>query len=405
MKNAIIVVGLGWGDEGKGSIVDYLTRKYDSGATVKFSGGAQASHAVVLPSGITHRFHQWGSGTFSHVSTILAKDFLVNPIAMFAEHNELCPLMKTDPWDLMFVDPNAKITTPYHTYINRLQELTREHRHGSCGMGIGMTMQTHIECPSSTIYAADLQFPDIVKEKLLRLQYHLYPICNTLISLDLEGIDNEKCDSINHYLDLYNSREECDSIIEVFQHVGSQISYFYPQISNISDETVIFEGSQGTKLTAVDDSPYCTWADTTPKSIVKELKSSWNPPNIKIVGVTRTYTTRHGEGPFDEAPELKDIVDPNNLWNPWQGEMRKGWLDPRNLGLINESEGIIYDSIALTHMDIINQIDGIRLLSNKDHLYGCSEGIIVEIESYARDVSIVSSGPTYNDKILRRPIL
>ena len=83
---AYIVVDLGYGDAGKGTIVDALVRKTRSKMVVRFNGGGQAAHNVVLPDGTRHTFSQFGSGSFvPGVKTYLSEHFLWNPISMMAE--------------------------------------------------------------------------------------------------------------------------------------------------------------------------------------------------------------------------------------------------------------------------------------------------------------------------------
>ena len=91
MENEVILVsGLGFGDEGKGSIVDYLVRTKGAEVVVRFNGGAQAGHNVVTPEGLHHTFSQFGSGTFvPGVKTHLSRFMILNPLGMIREEEHL----------------------------------------------------------------------------------------------------------------------------------------------------------------------------------------------------------------------------------------------------------------------------------------------------------------------------
>src|SRR3989344_7713548 len=89
-KKAFLVAGLGFGDEGKGTTVDFLTRKYNAHTVIRYNGGAQAGHNVITKDGRQHVFSQFGSGTFiPEVKTYLSRFMVVNPITMVTEEEHL----------------------------------------------------------------------------------------------------------------------------------------------------------------------------------------------------------------------------------------------------------------------------------------------------------------------------
>lgn len=157
-QQAIIVVDLGFGDSGKGTIVDYLTRREHAHTVIRFNGGAQAVHNVVTPDGRDHAFAQFGSGMFvSNVHTHLSQFMMVNPIAMEREEEHLRQLGITDAFARTTIDGDALITTPFHKAVNRIKELVRGNtRHGSSGVGIGDTMSDFITLGDGTLFARDL---------------------------------------------------------------------------------------------------------------------------------------------------------------------------------------------------------------------------------------------------------
>src|SRR4051794_37158626 len=141
-RGAIILSGLGYGDEGKGTWTDFLARTMPVHTVVRFNGGAQAGHNVVTPDGRHHTFAQFGSGTFVRgVNSHLSRFMLLNPIRLLQEADELRVLGVPDALARLSVDRRALLTTPFQVAANRLKELARgDARHGSCGMGIGETM-------------------------------------------------------------------------------------------------------------------------------------------------------------------------------------------------------------------------------------------------------------------------
>src|SRR5438270_13073609 len=117
-RRAIILCGLGYGDEGKGTWTDYLARTEPVHTVVRFNGGAQAGHNVVTPDGRHHTFAQFGAGTFHGVPTHLSRFMLVSPFALAAEAAHLAELGVRDPFSLLSADSRALLTTPYHRAAN-----------------------------------------------------------------------------------------------------------------------------------------------------------------------------------------------------------------------------------------------------------------------------------------------
>ena len=141
-NQAILIADLGYGDAGKGSIVDYLTRKTGAHTVVRYNGGAQAAHNVITPEGKHHTFAQFGSGTFvPGTRTHLSRFMMVHPLALLAEERHLQSLGIDDAFPRLSIDREALVTTPFQQAANRIKEIARgDGRHGSCGMGVGETM-------------------------------------------------------------------------------------------------------------------------------------------------------------------------------------------------------------------------------------------------------------------------
>src|SRR5258705_6304367 len=130
-----IVVGLGYGDEGKGTITDYLVRELGARTVVRWNGGPQAGHNVVTSDGRWHCFAQFGAGTFAGARTVLGPDMLVELEALAVEADALAGKGVADPLAQLTIDGDCTVITPMHKLLNQLRELAAPR--GSCGMGVG----------------------------------------------------------------------------------------------------------------------------------------------------------------------------------------------------------------------------------------------------------------------------
>ncbi len=188
----VIVVDLGYGDAGKGTIVDWLcARAADAAraagnasdrpvqAVVRFNGGAQAAHHVLARGtrqrARAHPFAQFGSGTFTPgTRTFLSRFMLVDPLALVAEAEHLSELGVRDPFGLVAIDRDALLTTPYHRAANQAREAARgDGRHGSCGLGIGETASYALAHPEDAPRVGDIASPRTLMRKLGKLRDRL----------------------------------------------------------------------------------------------------------------------------------------------------------------------------------------------------------------------------------------
>src|SRR4029079_14978137 len=120
MQHAFLTVDLGFGDAGKGSIVDFLTHAHAAHTVVRYNGGAQAAHRVVTagPSPREHVFAQFGSGTVAGAATHLSRFMLLGPLGMVAEEQHLQALGVTDAFERTTIDERALVITPFQRAAN-----------------------------------------------------------------------------------------------------------------------------------------------------------------------------------------------------------------------------------------------------------------------------------------------
>ena len=355
MNGHLIVVDLGYGDAGKGTVVDWMCASRARGgrpvpAVVRFNGGAQAAHHVLAPSGQVHPFAQFGSGTFTPgTRTFLSRFMLVDPLALVAEAERLRCLGVADPFGLVAVDRAALLTTPYHRAANRAREQARgAARHGSCGMGIGETASYALAYPSDAPRAGDLTAPPTLLRKLTLLRERLTPPGAPGGTAGGAAASPGRAPAT----DRAGPPPPAD-VAAVFQAVGARLTLAGDGYlaGLLRAGPVVFEGAQGVLLDEWRGfHPYTTWSTTTFENAETLLAEAGAAGTATRLGVTRTYQTRHGPGPFPTEDPGLDVAEPHNADGRWQGPFRAGHLDAVALGYAARVAGGV-DAVALTHLD------------------------------------------------------
>lgn len=342
-------MGLGYGDEGKGTVVDSLVRTYNASCVIRYNGGGQAGHRVVAPDGRSHVFSQFGSGTFvPNVKTFLGKHMLVNPLTMIVENNVLKTQKIEDAFKRMYIDGRALVTTPYHRATNRLREMAREDNpHGSCGMGIGETVQDFLERGDQTLRVHDLLDDAILKDKLRKTRNAMLVKVKTF---GLKKLTEEVCHELSTFA------VPGGSIVEKYKDFRSLPTILdQEQVHDflLAQRTGIFEGAQGVMLDeCYGFHPYTTWSTTTSERARQILQEFTIDGDVTEVGIIRVHHTRHGQGPFPTESEAvrNAVLGDHNVDNRWQHKFRVGWLDMVALNYALQVNGGV-DVLAVTHVD------------------------------------------------------
>jgi len=357
-QRAILVVDLGYGDAGKGTIVDYLTRVCDAPTVIRFNGGPQAAHNVITPDGRHHTFAQFGSGTLvPGVRTYLSRFMLVDPYAMFNEADHLERIGLHDVFARMAIDREALVITPYQQAANRLKEIARgSERHGSCGMGIGETASDFLQFPDTVITAGDLSDVTSVRRKLCRLRElkrsQLGPIWEGVCRLP--GAQSD--------IAVFEDTALVEAIADNYQYFGDSVAIVgtdYLKAICRTPRTLIFEGAQGVLLDEwYGFHPFTTWSTTTFANADKLLKDGRYSAEIVKFGVVRTYFTRHGPGPFVTEDERLTglLIDKYNVNNQWQHSFRIGHFDLVASRYALQAAGPV-DALAVTHLDRLPDLE------------------------------------------------
>ncbi len=410
---AIITVGLGFGDEGKGATVDYLVRRLGAELVVRYSGGAQAGHSVELPDGRRHTFSQFGAGTLAGARTWLGPRMIVSPQTLTPEAEHLQSIGIDDPWSLLSAHPAALVATEYHAAMNRLRELARgDGRHGSCGLGIGETRHYWLRYGADAVTVADLASRRQLVQKLTLLRDRML-----LEMQELPRLDRTWAAALHETL----PAPQADLLQQSMHRVS--VSARMP-----AAETVIFEGAQGVLLDEWHGfHPYTTWSTVTPLHAL-ELTAENGIDDVTVLGLTRAYSTRHGAGPFPtwDRDFTTTLRDAGNQPNAWQGSLRAGPLD---LVLLDYAARICrIDALAVTCLDQLparprvcpryadlsrleipqslrEQAELTRLLESAAATY--RETIVEELLAILYSiapVALTSSGPTGADRTSHYPI-
>ncbi len=308
-----IVLGLGYGDEGKGLTTDFLCSQSEQPLVLRFSGGHQAGHTVVTESGDRHVFSSFGAGSLRGVPSYWSSFCALSPINYL---NEWLALRELGYTPTLFVDALAPVTTPYDLFFNRHTE--KKNQHGSCGLGFGATVARQLT--PYKLYAQDLRYPLVVAQKLKAIAQYYRNL----------GQDYFTDDAFLEQLELF--RQAAEDITATFTLVQEK-SFFTGIKERYSD--LLFEGSQGILLDMdFGFFPNVTRASTTSRNAITLMNRN-RLPMPEIFYITRAYQTRHGNG-FLSNEQFPLHYTPNpqetNQYNPWQGHQRCSILD---LDMIN----------------------------------------------------------------------
>lgn len=350
-----IVVGLGFGDEAKGATTAHIAATTNPATVVRFNGGAQTAHNVV-DAGRHHTFRLFGSGTLTGTPTYLSRHVLVDPWMLAAESERLATLGVIDPLSLITVSPDALIATPIHRAANRTREELRSGAaHGSCGLGIGETRWY------SLAHAASLRAGQTLWEITTNSDVDEPPLtvadCQdaTTLRTRLTALSGFYAPLLAHGKHALPPVEEMVETLVEFGHAVTTAPDAEHLALTARRGHLLFEGAQGVLLDEWRGfHPHTTWSTTLP-SAAQELLADAGLAPAKVVGVLRTYTTRHGYGPMPtEDHDLFDVLaEPHNGTGRYQGAWRVGHVD---LQLVKYAAKVCrahggLDALSVSHLD------------------------------------------------------
>jgi len=369
VNDIVVICGLGFGDEGKGAITDFLSREYGASTVIRYNGGPQAGHNVITPDGRWHCFAQFGSGMFTpSVNTYLSKDMLIEPEALATEAGILSAKGVNNVYDRLVIDTQCTIITPMHKMLGRIKEIARGRKaHGSCGMGVGQTIFWKED-------GFSLSVSDVLEGKAYQVLSELKEYAFSRVSSIVPQHSSEEIEETIRY---FRKRCHPQKLASCYSYLLSSLGFSFDvsrkHLGHIfqNDTVIIFEGAQGALLDRTRGfSPYVTKSNATwgnARDLIEHANVD-GLERVKKVGIMRAYGHRHGAGPFvTEDTSLKDFFDdPLNFENRWQGAFRVGWLDLLALRYgIAINDGV--DEIALTSLDRLSGLDPIRVCSSYEY--------------------------------------
>ena len=314
-----IVIGIGFGDEGKGITTDFLASKSHKPLVVRFSGGHQAGHTVckmIDGAKHTHVFSQIGSGTFSGADTFWSKHCTFYPTSFIREFEALPVKTK------IYLDPLAPVTTIYDVAYNRALETLNNH--GSCGVGFAATIERH---QTLKLYFQDLIFENVLKTKIKSIEEYY--------SEKSHSIKGLRYLYLQHLGLMEKSKEDFKRSVDFIRESHDISIKTETDVFGMGYDTVIFEGSQGIMLDMdFGYFPHVTRSNTTSKNAVDMItRNGLQSPEIFYV--MRAYQTRHGNGPIsneEKRPDFsREIKEETNIFNDWQQNFKTTEIDPQCL--------------------------------------------------------------------------
>jgi adenylosuccinate synthase len=364
MSKAKIVIDLGFGDAGKGTVVDFLAAQHVSDLVIRFNGGAQAAHNVVV-GGIHHTFRQFGSGTLAGARTLYTAYCLFDPLMFLEEVKELSQKGVKTPEKLFFLEKDCAITSIFQQAMNRIRETLRAgSRHGSCGLGIGETQNDKEENPDFVLRVFDLESEKNTFEKLETIRKAKLKIAESLLGT------GEIPDSLAQDFVILNSSDYSHAAANAYCKVSKMFSVLsHEEALHMlkSSNSPIFEGAQGVLLDQdYGFYPYVTRSKTTPinaAEMCKEASIAW-----EVTGVIRSYSVRHGAGPMPtHDKELSQKVNEyHNQSGQWQGDFRVGHFDAPMIALaydicLRDVGRIAVDDIFVTCLDRLAELENVKV--------------------------------------------
>lgn len=395
---AIAVIGMNFGDEGKGHITNFLSNS--NTLNIRFNGGAQAAHAVFLADGTNHIFKHFGSGSLSGSRTMFGSHFIINPIFFGAEWSELS---KKIPQKEVFVDPRCRISTIYDMLINEFSSKYHK-KNDTTGFGINETVERS-KFKQLKICVRDLIDKDVSKLsktlKIINKEYIPWRLNKLLIPESLfRSYANARINNMadDLYLNMIRGILKCI-------YVWPEDNLIDKYLEKSKDRQLVFEGGQGLLLDQKrkEFMPYLTRSSTGLRNIFDCLRTVQTSLELDIYLVTRTYLTRHGDGPlWNEINQpYNNVIEETNETNQYQGKMRYGYLNKSwydkaikeiTLYIEKNKPKCLKQTTINTAFTCFDHLDRGEIIYSVD---GNDEFIVGNIEDFS-NVKLVSNGKTEN---------
>ncbi|MFQ3546686.1 adenylosuccinate synthase [Halobacillus rhizosphaerae] len=341
--SSVVVVGTQWGDEGKGKITDFLSQNAE--VVARYQGGNNAGHTIKFD-GVTYKLHLIPSGIFFDDKVcVLGNGMVIDPKALLEELQYLHD--KGVSTDNLRISNRAHVILPYHLKLDELQEEEKgANKIGTTKKGIGPAYMD--KAARTGIRIADLLDKESFKEKLEQ-------------NLAEKNRLFEKVYETSPYT--------VEEILEEYYDYGQQIEKYVCDTSVVLNENldegrrVLFEGAQGVMLD-IDQGTYPFVTSSNPIAGGVTIGSGVGPSKIKhVVGVSKAYTTRVGDGPFPTELENEigdQIREVGREYGTTTGRPRRvGWFDSVVVRHARRVSGIT--DLSLNSIDVLTGIDTVKI--------------------------------------------
>jgi adenylosuccinate synthase len=339
-----VIVGSQWGDEGKGKIVDLLSK--DADVVARYQGGANAGHSIVLK-GEKFILHLIPSGILNPQTTcIIGNGVVIDPVVLL-EEIELLESKGIKVSGRLLISHQAHLIMPYHKLLDQAQEnLSSEDKIGTTGRGIGPA------------------YVDKVNRTGIRI----------VDLLDRETLINKIQSNINQKNQILEkiyqrNRLDAESVTEQYLSYDEKMDEYITDISIFMDQAIqdrkkiLIEGAQGTLLD-IDFGTYPYVTSSNPISGGACTGLGFGPTRInRVIGIIKAYTTRVGHGPFptEYSGEMSEQMrELGEEYGATTGRPRRcGWFDAVIANYAARINGL--DSFALTKLDVLDTLAEIKI--------------------------------------------
>ena len=340
----VVVVGSQWGDEGKGKIVDWLSERAD--VVVRFQGGHNAGHTLVID-GQIYKLSLLPSGVVRPAKlSVIGNGVVIDPWALTQEIESLQGRGVQISRDNLRIAENATLILPLHRELDRMRELAAGvDRIGTTKRGIGPAYEDKVG--RRAIHVMDLQDLGNLKRKIERVLRHHNALRRGMGEAEFDGDE------------LYRQLAQiAPSILPYVDTVWSLLDRLRRQ-----GKRILFEGAQGALLD-IDHGTYPFVTSSNTVAAQAATGSGIGPGAVDyVLGITKAYTTRVGEGPFptEQNDGVGQILgERGNEFGTVTGRPRRcGWFDAALVRQMIKVSGI--DGIALTKLDVLDGLEELKV--------------------------------------------
>ena len=331
------VIGLQWGDEGKGKIVDYLSEDFD--LVVRYQGGNNAGHTVIVDD-TTYKLNLIPSGVIRGKICFLGQGVVLDPNHFSKEYDQIKKKINNPK---IYLSSNISLILDYHKQLDKINEsiLNTEKKIGTTSKGIGPADQDKGGRKSVELY--DLKSKKIIEEKMHSIKKFYDPI--------LESFNESKINIEQTIQDLL-----------IFYDVVNELIVDNSQIKKeFKNKKILFEGAQGALLDLDHGSyPFVTSSNTVSSNIVI---GSALQVDYQTVGIFKAYATRVGNGPFPSElfDDIGDYIAEKGveIGTVTKRKRRCGWLDLVSLKYSCEINRV--NELCMTKADVLNNLSEIKV--------------------------------------------